>query len=139
VLTLARQNKQKRDHVAYIPRAVADKLRAIKRFDERVFAWNFGETTLCRHFHKIQVAAGIELDCTVEHKHTNWCHAHGFHDFRHSIATLNDQLPASMKQKQMGHSSYATTQRYEKFAKARENFADKLYPPPSMQKTAASQ
>jgi integrase len=137
VLTLARSNKQKRDHVAYIPKAVTDKLRAIKRFDPRVFAWNAGEMTLYRHFHKIQTAAGIKLKCTGEHECTDWCHMYGFHDFRRSFATLNDALPASMKQAQMGHSTYATTQRYEKFAQERENFADKLYAPPSMQKSAA--
>lgn len=138
VLTLARSNKQKRDHVAYIPGAVAEKLRAIKRFSPLVFAFNAGEMTLYRHFHKIQTAAGIHLPCTGEHVHTDWCHWYGFHDFRRSFATLNQELPASMKQGQMGHSTYATTQRYEKFAQQRENFADKLYAPPSMQKATGN-
>ncbi len=43
-----------------------------------------------------------------------------------------------MKQSQMGHSSYATTQRYEKYADSRANFAAKIYLPPSMQAAAAA-
>jgi hypothetical protein len=38
----------------------------------------------------------------------------------------------------MGHLTRATTQRYEKYAQQRENFADKLYAPPSMQKATGN-
>lgn len=133
ILTTARSTKQKRDHRACIPPVVADKLRRIKRFSPIVFPWSYGESTLYRHFWRIQAAAGIHLTCTGEHGHTDACHFYGFHDFRRSFATLNDELPTSMKQGQMGHSSYATTQRYEKFAKSRVNFASKIYLSPSMQ------
>lgn len=137
ILTTARSTKQKRDHRACLPQVVADKLRLIRRFEPRLFAWNYGESTLYRQFFKIQKAAGIKLVCTGEHECTDSCQYYGFHDFRRSFATLNEDLPASMKQGQMGHSSYATTQRYEQFAKSRQNFAGKIYLPPSMQKAEA--
>src|SRR5262249_607574 len=41
ILTPARSTKQKRDHRACIPGAVADKLRRIKRFTALVFPWNY--------------------------------------------------------------------------------------------------
>ncbi|MGE5191557.1 MAG: hypothetical protein ACM3U2_03590 [Deltaproteobacteria bacterium] len=75
---------------------------------------------------------GIKLDCTGDHEHTDTCHFYRLHDFRRSFATLNHELPASLKQSQTGHSSHATTQRYEQFAKSQENFAGKIYLPPSM-------
>jgi len=137
ILNAARQTKRKRDHRACVPEVVIDKLRRIKRFSPMVFPWSYGESTLYRHFFRIQTAAGIKLTCTGEHEHTDACHFYGFHDFRRSFATLNEELPASMKQGQMGHSTYATTQRYEQFAKSRQNFASKIYLPPSMQQAAA--
>lgn len=43
-----------------------------------------------------------------------------------------------MKQSQMGHSTYATTLQYEKYAQQRENFADRLYARPSMEKATGN-
>ena len=137
ILTTARSTKQKRDHRACLPPVVAEKLRRIKQFSPMVFPWRYGESTLYRHFFKIETAAGIKLTCTGEHDHTEACHFYGFHGYRRSFATLNDELPASMKQGQMGHSSYAMTQRYERYADSRANFASKIYLPPSMTKAAA--
>jgi integrase len=134
ILTPARSTKQKKDHRACVPPVVVEKLRRIKRFSPLVFHWNYGDSTLYRQFFKLQTAAGIKLVCTGEHEHTGHCHFYKFHDFRRSFATLNDELPASLKQSQMGHSSYATTQRYERYADSRATFANKLYLTPSLQR-----
>lgn len=137
VVTPAQTNKQKRDHRACVPAVVVEKLRGIKRFGEMVFPWSYGESTLYRQFFKIQTAAGIKLHCNGNHEHTEACHMYGFHDFRRSFATFNDELPASLKQSQMGHSTYATTQRYEKFAKQQATFAERLHLPEALQRKAS--
>ncbi|MSR58771.1 MAG: hypothetical protein EXS05_14150 [Planctomycetaceae bacterium] len=139
VVTLARATKQKRDHRACVPGVVLDKLRRIKRFGDQVFPWPHTPETLYRHFFKIQIAAGIHLPCCGAHTCNASCHMYGFHDFRRSFVTLNAELPSSLKQNQMGHASYQTTQKYERYAEGHAGFADRIYLPPSLQRPATPQ
>lgn len=138
ILTPARSTKQKKDHKAFIPPVVAERLRRIKRFSPLVFQWSYGDLTLYRQFFTIQKAAGIKLTCTGDHEPTEHCHFYRYHDFRRSFATLNEALPESMPTNQMGHWTCATTQRYRQLAKKQQNYAGRIYLPPSMPTRAAN-
>jgi integrase len=113
---------------------VVEKLKRIKRFDPVVFPWTRARKTLYADFFRIQVAAGINLHCDGEHKHTDACVMYGFHDFRRAFATFNElqDMPASFVQSQMGHSTYQTTAGYVKFSERQRSYVDRLYLPPSL-------
>jgi integrase len=116
VMSRAKDNKAKKDQRVDVLPAV-ELLRPLKGFDPRVFPWDRNRTALYRHFATLQVAAGIHLDCPGDHEHTDRCHVYSFHDFRRAHATFNyGRVSDRDLQAQMGHASFATTQRYIKFA-----------------------
>ncbi len=136
ITSQAADNKQKKRHRACVLEVVIEKLQLIRRFDPRIFPWENTRRTLYRQYHRIQQAAGIHLPCDGDHEHAESCHVYGFHDFRRSFATLNGELPVSFQQNQMGHSSYATTLKYVKFAEQQRTYAEQLHLPASMHKQA---
>lgn len=132
----ARDNKAKKDQRVDLSAAV-DLLRKMKGFDPRVFPWDRERTALYCHFEKLQTAAGIKLDCPGNHEHTDRCHVYGFHDFRRAHATYNHgEVSDKDLQAQMGHASFATTQRYIKYAEQHKQKAYNAFLPNSL-KTAA--
>jgi integrase len=128
-MSRAKDNKSKKDQRVDL-RAAVELLRKLKSFDARVFPWDRDRTALYSHFAKLQTAAGIHLPCPGEHEHTDRCHLYGFHDFRRAHATYNyGRVSDRDLQSQMGHASFATTQRYIKFAEQhREKAYDVLLP-----------
>ncbi len=134
IMSRARNNKSKKDQRVFIGKA-AELLRKIKGFDSRVFPWDLDQTALYTHFGKLQRAAGIHLHCPAEHEHTDSCHVYGFHDFRRSHATYNHGRAGVSDrdlQTQMGHKSFATTQRYIKYAEEHTKTTYNAHLPPSL-------
>lgn len=118
-LSRAADTKQRADHRMSIVGAV-EALATIRGFSVECFPWDYSTTALYNQFHRIQRAAGINLECTREHKHSRRCHCYGFHDFRRAHATANFQEGRERQlQRQMGHASFKTTEGYIAFAKAR--------------------
>jgi integrase len=135
-ISRARHNKAKRDQRIFIAPAAA-LLRKIKGFDPRVFPWDLDRTSIYEHFAKLQKAAGIHLHCPGEHEHTDRCHVYGFHDFRRAHATYNyGRVSDRDLQAQMGHASFATTQRYIKFAEQNAQKGYNGHVPPSLASSA---
>jgi integrase len=140
-LSLAHHNKGKRDQRHKIGPMV-DLLRVLygvrKPGETRVFPWNYSGASLYRQLGAIQEAAGINLPCRAEHEHTEWCHWYGFHSFRYAHATYNfGRVPDRDLQEQMGHKSFATTERYIKYAEEHRQKPYDVYLPKSL-RTAAS-
>lgn len=78
-----------------------------------VFPWAHDDTTLRRHFWRIQQKAGIRLICEENHEHTLACHCYGFHDLRRAFASMNAiRLGAEGIRALMRHRSYQTTRKY---------------------------
>jgi len=119
-LSRCTDNKRKKDQRHRIKAATGflAELYTVRYPDEpRVFPWNYAVRTLDRELHRIQTAAGIHLPCREDHKHTPTCHVYGFHSFRYAHATYNfGRVPDRDLQEQMGHASFATTQRCIKYA-----------------------
>lgn len=134
VKTRAVDTKQKRTHTAQIPAVVVAKLEGIRRFSPVVFPWSRCKSALYRDFFRIQTAAGIELHCDGDHECTEACQYYGFHDFRRSFATLNElnNMPASFVQRQMGHSTFATTQKYIKLSAGQQRHVDQCVSTPGL-------
>lgn len=123
--------KQKREHILHIGQAV-ELLRAIRiepaagvipiagaKPDDRVFPWDHHRRTLDDEWDRIQMAAGIHLQCADPRPHdcTPSCHLYGFHDMRRSLATYNhSRVDFEELMRQMGHSCRSTTERYIVFA-----------------------
>jgi len=129
-------NKGKRDQRHQIAAAVPflRVLHAVRRPGEaRVFPWNASERSLDRDLARIQKAAGIHLPCREDHEHTPQCHLYGLHAFRYAHATYNfGRVPDRDLQQQMGHQSFATTQRYIKYAEDHQQKAYDVYLPRSL-------
>ena len=90
-------------------------------------------TGLYAQFYRIQRAAGINLPCDKDHKHSEGCHLYGFHDERRAFATLNaGQMSADALQKLMRHKSYSTTQRYINMSKQVDDAVDSLFVPAAL-------
>jgi len=107
-------------------------------FDRAVFPWLHNKTALYGNFAKIQKAAGIELACTIDHKHTRFCHVYGFHDLRRTFATMNtDRLTPDALQALMRHKSYSTTQRYIAIAHQMVEAVESLHVPEVLKKEMA--
>jgi integrase len=136
-LSRAKHNKAKKDQRIDLAPAV-ELLRKLKGFDPRVFPWDVDRSALYTQFERLQVAAGIHLPCTGEHEHTGRCHVYGFHDFRRAHATYNyGRVTDRELQTQMGHSTFATTQRYIKFAEQQAKKAYNAHVPASLAKVIA--
>ncbi len=112
-VSLAADNKGKRDEQIKLHPIVIEHLGRIKHFGPLIFPWNHNRRTLYTEFARIQEAAGIKLLCDDKHVHTRYCYVYGFHDLRRAFATMNaDKLTADALQSLMRHKSYQTTQRY---------------------------
>lgn len=118
-MSLAEDNKARRDDVVTLPPDVVSHLRPLwAHFDPLVFPWHDAFRQLYNQFHAIQAAAGVTLPCRHEHKHSDCCYRYGFHDLRRAFATMNaDKLTPDALQALMRHRSYATTQKYINLAR----------------------
>jgi len=117
---------------------VVEHLKALRSFSPLVFPWTRHERQLWTEFATIQVAAGIHLDCSADHEHSDGCHLYGFHDLRRAFATLNaPALSADALQKLMRHKSYLTTQRYINMADQLTTAVEVLHVPANLQKAQA--
>jgi integrase len=132
-ISLAEDNKGKRDELVKLHPVVVEHLRRIEgAFRPVVFPWNHNERTLYTEFAKVQEAAGIHLPCDTEHKHTRFCHVYGFHDLRRAFATMNaDKLTADALQSLMRHKSYQTMQKYINMARQMDAAVAALHVPES--------
>ena len=109
-ISLAADNKGKRDQKIPLHPIVVEHLRKLKSFSPLVFPWNRNDRATYEEFHAIQQAAGIQL---VGPKAR-----YGFHDLRRAFATMNaDKLTADALQALMQHKDYQTTQRYINMAR----------------------
>jgi integrase len=140
VLSLARDNKGKRDELIRLHPVVVDHLLRLRcTFSPVVFPWHHNERTLYVEFAHIQEVAGIRLACLEEHKHTRYCHVYGFHSLRRAFATMNaDELSADQLQKLMQHKSYLTTQKYINMARQMNPAVHKLHVPEVLRKEGVS-
>ena len=126
----AEENKGRRDERIKLHPIVVEHLKKLPGFDPCVFPWNYNMRTLYAQFLRIQKAAKIKLPCLRSHKHTDYCHCYGFHDFRRAFATMNaDQLTGDALQHLMRHKSYQTTQRYINVARQLDAAVDSLHVP----------
>jgi integrase len=123
-------NKGKRDELVKLHAVVIDHLRKLASFDPYVFPWPLDRRTLDVQFHRIQRAAGIDLPCNGDHRHTPACHVYGFHDLRRAFATMNaDKLTSDALQALMRHKSYTTTQLYISMARQMDAAVNSLHVP----------
>ncbi len=132
-------NKGKRDERVKLHPVVIEHLRTLAAFDTHFFTWNHNRRTLDVEFDRIQVAAGIKLNCKRKdkHEHTPACHVYGFHDLRRAFATQNaPRLTADALQKLMRHKSYQTTQRYINMASQIDEAVERLHVPDVLKKEA---
>jgi integrase len=129
-ISLAEDNKGKRDDRVKLHSVVVEHLRQLPGFSPVVFPWDRHIRTLYSVFARFQEAAGIKLPCTKGHKHTRYCHLYGFHDFRRAFATMNaDKLTPDALQALMRHKSYQTTQVYINMARQMDEAVDALHVP----------
>ena len=126
-------NKGGRDEVAPLHPVVVEHLRKLVDASiscPMVFYWPHARRTLYAEYARIQYAAGINLPCREDHKHTAACHQYGFHDLRRAFASENEAtLSANALQKLMRHKSYTTTKWYINMARQITKAVDKLYVP----------
>jgi integrase len=129
-VSLAEDNKGKRDELVKLHPVVVDHLRKLPGFTAVVFPWNHNKRTLYTQFARIQEAAGIHLVCDRQHKHSRYCHLYGFHDLRRAFATMNaDKLTPDALQVLMRHKSYQTTQKYINMARQMDKAVASLHVP----------
>jgi integrase len=137
-VSLAEDNKGKRDELVKLHPAVVDHLRRLAGFTPTVFPWNHGRTTLYAEFARVQGAAGIRLPCPKSHEHSRYCYVYGFHDLRRAFATMNaDKLSADALQALMRHKSYTTTQLYINMARQMDKAVEALHVPDVLKLKAA--
>jgi integrase len=138
-VSLAEDNKGKRDERVKLHPVVVEHLRRLAGFTPTVFPWNHNMRTLWAEFTRIQHAAGVELPCYGEHEHTAACHVYGFHDLRRAFATMNaDKLTPDALQALMRHKSYLTTQRYINLARQMDEVVNVLHVPEVLRKAPAA-
>jgi integrase len=132
-VSLAEDNKGKRDELVKLHPVVVDHLRRLEGAwfpSSVVFPWNHNPRMLYTEFARIQKKAGIHLPCDKEHEHTPYCHVYGFHDLRRAFATMNaDKLTADALQALMRHKTYATTQKYVNMARQMDEAVNRLHVP----------
>jgi integrase len=126
-VSLAEDNKAKRDERVNLHPALVEPLRRLAGFTPTVFPWTHNRRTLDVEFARIQEAGGIRLPCPRGHKHTRYCHVYSFHDLRRAFATCNaGRLTGDELQALMRHKSYQTTQLYINMARQMEEVVGKL-------------
>jgi integrase len=139
-LSLADDNKGKREELVKLHPVVIEHLRKLASFGPVVFPWNHDERTLYDEFARIQAAAGIHLPCKTrgEHECSRHFFLYGFHDLRRSFATMNaDKLTPDALQALMRHKSYQTTQRYINMARQMDAAVASLHVPDVLKKGMA--
>jgi integrase len=134
-VSLAEDNKGKRDELVKLHPVVVEHLRRLAGFTPTVLPWNQNQRTLYTEFARIQKAAGIQLPCPRAHEHTAFCHVYGFHDLRRAFATMNaDKLTPDALQALMRHKSYQTTQVYINLARQMDAAVAGLHVPEVLRK-----
>jgi integrase len=131
VVTRAGDNKGRRDEGDYLPAAAIEHVRRIVSFSKLVFQWPLADKDLWIEFHRIQMAAGIDLACPQADRHEcgDSCRFYGFHALRRGYATLNAELPAPVLQRKMRHKSFTTTLRYIALADRMKKSAETINVP----------
>lgn len=133
--TRAGANKGKRDSIVWLHGIVREHMAGLRLTAdprELVFAWNGARRQLYDEFHRIQTAAGIDLECRIDRPHTCTasCRLYGFHDGRRAFATHNAALMSREALKVlMRHSSEQTTARYINYAEQIRPAAQRLHVP----------
>lgn len=134
-ITRAAQNKGKRDGVVWLHEKIREHLAGLRLNDEPrslVFPWHAHRRQLYDEFHRIQVTAGIKLDCRIErpHKCTDSCRMYGFHDGRRAFATHNSmRMSREALKVLMRHASESTTAKYINYAQQIRPAAQVLHVP----------
>lgn len=129
-VSLAEDNKGKRDERVKLHDVVVEHLKRLAGFDPLVFRWNHNIRTIYTEFARIQEAAQVKLPCSKKHEHTRSCYVYGFHDLRRAFATMNaDRLTADALQALMRHKTYTTTQRYINMARQMDQAVASLHVP----------
>lgn len=125
-LSLAKDNKGRRDQFIPLHPIVVDHLARLKSFSTVVFPWT-NRRSVFKEFIAIQTAAGVGL--VGERGH------YGFHDLRRAFATMNaDKLTPDVLQTLMQHRDYQTTQRYINMARQLKPAVQNLFVPPVEQR-----
>jgi hypothetical protein len=125
------------DCVVPIHRTVIEHLKKLPVADDTVFGCNGAkeDSVLYRQFWRIQKTGGIRLPCDRQHKHTDACHAYGFHDLRRAFATLNaDRMTAEALQVLMKHKNHETTKLYINTSRQIDAAAKVLHVPDVLRK-----
>jgi integrase len=136
-VSLAEDNKGKRDERVKLHPVVVEHLRRLAGFTPTVFSWSHNTRTLYTELARIQEAAGVKLPCARNHTHTRYCHVYGFHDLRRAFATMNaDKLTPDALQALMRHKSYQTTQLYINMARQMDAAVAGLHVPEVLRKTS---
>ena len=129
-LSLAADNKGKRDQRIPLHPLVIEHLRKLVCFSSLVFPWEHGRRALFAEFGEIQTAAGIKPEGTKAR--------YGFHDFRRAFATMNAAtLTSDALQALMQHKDYQTTQRYINMARQLKPAVQTLFVPDLPKQVAA--
>lgn len=136
-ITRSRDNKGKRDEVAYLHPLLIEHLRKLQGFSVELFQWQWYERALYDQWWSIQDAASVQKKCNKNHVHNEHCRYFGFHDLRRGFATQNatNLSPVDLK-KLMRHVSFKTTERYINMA-AQAPVVEKLAVP-NLKKNDAS-
>lgn len=120
-LSLAKDNKGRRDQKIPLHSLVIDHLRKLASFDPLVFSSRVDRRRLYDGFFAIQDAAGVKPLGKARY---------GFHDLRRAFATMNAAtLSADALQALMQHKDYQTTQRYINMARQLNPAVANLYVP----------
>jgi integrase len=121
-ISLAADNKGKRDQRIILHPVVVDHLRRLPGFSPVYFPWTHGRRQLFLALHALQKAAGIKPEWGKDR--------YGFHDLRRAFATMNaERLTADALQALMQHKDYQTTQRYIAMARQLKPAAQNLFVP----------
>lgn len=115
-VAVTRENKGSREEVVQLAEPVVRELTPMmKSFGVEMFPWPHGDRLLYEEWHRIQDAAGIELDCSDDQTHecNSECRHYGFHDLRRTFATRTGaELSRDELKTVMRHKATQTTDSY---------------------------
>lgn len=121
ILSLAKDNKGKRDQLLAVHPMVLDHLQAIRGFHVSVFPLEVDRRAIYTEFKRIQATAGVKPPGK---------RLYGFHDFRRAFATMNaDRMTGDALQALMQHKDYKTTQGYINMARQLKPAVAELFVP----------
>jgi len=122
-LSLAKDNKGKRDQLVPLHPVVVEHLKRLAGFSPSLFPWRHGSRQVFSEFERMQKLAGIKLKGRRDH--------YGFDDLRRAFATMNaDKLTPDALQALMQHKDYQTTQRYINIGRQLKPATHGLFVPP---------